>query len=384
MPTTRVITVKCPYCDQESTMTLDERVLAQKPVTVQSDWESGKSEFAVRLLLPVACAVCGAATAAEIDRIAAVVWDVAHVIPGEVVRIASAQVELAVGVDVERLTAGGRLFQWTKGAEAAQTEKLVALVEGIVQQHNTQIVCLPELAVPSSALGVLREVSESRNVIIIAGSHYQSDRLNVCPILVPGYKALHCSEKIYMSPFEDAQAQEHRMRPGNRVAFLKTGVETYLLVLICKDFLHLAQPLDIALRRSLSIVLCVMCTSELADFYEHGRILARNGKFTVLCSASGTAALGERRPLRGGSAFFGSVHRMYLTDEQLNDADERLLWLPIQETEAQQAPEGVIVATFDTRHTFAATVPTERARTRYCNFSDPAVVSLDQCLVRGV
>lgn len=185
----------------------------------------------------------------------------------------------------------------------------------LASQSTSNLVLLPELAVPEIHLPLAQAWSERTGAVVVAGSHYfRSDKKSRarCPVIVAG--KVHIVEKISPAPAELSPIPNHGIESGNSIHILQETPIGNIAVLICSDYLdqdlrHLVHEYDLDF-------LCVPSFQKQSDTY-HARLgidsdQSVNGLYSLYANNL-MAGMAD-----GRSAIFGQMDNLYT--EELKSA----------------------------------------------------------------
>ena len=117
----------------------------------------------------------------------------------------------------------------------AEVKKKIIKALEFAENNNVDIICFPELSFDEE---FINEVKKFDKMIIIAGSYYNEDNFNICPVIINGDIIPVC--KIHPSPhFETEVIKGRKMNCGSEIIIFRTKDKTFsFIILICIDFLN--------------------------------------------------------------------------------------------------------------------------------------------------
>ncbi|MEW6713717.1 MAG: nitrilase-related carbon-nitrogen hydrolase [Nitrospirota bacterium] len=134
------------------------------------------------------------------------------------------------------------------------------------RQVNCDLLVLPELSIPEKLTAVVASWSAQTGCIVVAGSHYASDRggfVARCPVVYRDQ--VYYIDKIHPAPVEMSPLPGKSIIAGTELTvFSNTSVGTFG-VLICSDYL--ADRVKAALRIEMLDVLCVISCQRDSSMY---------------------------------------------------------------------------------------------------------------------
>ncbi len=111
--------------------------------------------------------------------------------------------------------------------------KIIKALE-IAEKNQIDIICFPELCLDEE---LLEEVKKFDDIIIIAGTYYNKDNYNMCPVII--YGAVYPIFKINPSYFENEIVKGFGMNCGSEITIFQTNDNKFrFVVLICLDFIR--------------------------------------------------------------------------------------------------------------------------------------------------
>jgi len=148
------------------------------------------------------------------------------------VRIASTQLYMPS----EYFTPIGGLHHIKKEHIGEIQKKILKILEDAIEK-KANIICFPELCMAEDIMKDIQDhVDECDDVIVIAGSFYDHEKKNVCPVIVSNEEIMRV-EKINPSPPEKSDYFEQEMKSGEgKITVFKTKFG-YFTILICWDFM---------------------------------------------------------------------------------------------------------------------------------------------------
>ena len=116
-----------------------------------------------------------------------------------------------------------------------KVKKKILKAIDIATKNKVKIICFPELSFDQE---FVREVKKYKNIVIIGGSYYDSNRYNMCPVFINGQEYL--LRKIHPSPnFETEIIAGKKMKCGDEIiVFTTKNKKLRFGVLICMDYIH--------------------------------------------------------------------------------------------------------------------------------------------------
>ncbi len=112
-------------------------------------------------------------------------------------------------------------------------EKIIKALE-IAEKNQIDIICFPELCLNDE---IFEEVKKFDDIIIIAGTYYNKDNYNMCPVII--YGAVYPIFKINPSYFENEIVKGFSMKSGSEIKIFQTNDNKFrFVVLICLDFIQ--------------------------------------------------------------------------------------------------------------------------------------------------
>ncbi len=112
-------------------------------------------------------------------------------------------------------------------------DKIIKALE-IAEKNQIDIICFPELCLDDE---LLEEVKKFDDIIIIAGTYYNKDNYNMCPVII--YGAVYPVFKMNPSYFENEIVKGFGMKCGSEVTIFQTVDNKFrFVVLICLDFIQ--------------------------------------------------------------------------------------------------------------------------------------------------
>jgi predicted amidohydrolase len=160
------------------------------------------------------------------------------------------------------------------------------------KEKNCDIICFPELSFCEEWLPEIKDKYSS--MIIIAGSHYNNNKNNICQIFFGPDNFISSQLKIKPSASEE-EIYAKRMVPGESVNIYESKFGTFA-VLICRDFPHYVR----YLRNKVDIIFVPSSNKELENFYSAAQDHVIHSPSYVIISNSSQY---------GGTSLFGIEDR---------------------------------------------------------------------------
>ena len=112
-------------------------------------------------------------------------------------------------------------------------DKIIKALE-IAEKNQIDIICFPELCIDYR---LFEEIKKFDDMIIIAGTYYNNDNYNMCPVII--YGAVYPIFKINPSYFENEIVKGFVMNCGSEITIFQTNDKKFrFVVLICLDFIQ--------------------------------------------------------------------------------------------------------------------------------------------------
>lgn len=190
-----------------------------------------------------------------------------------------------------------------------ESPHLQTLIEKVLRKaldKGVNLVVFPELSVPKSMLEKITSWSQTNNITVIAGSHYQSSKrnakpFNTCPIICNG-EVKYVSKKIW-SKFEEEKISCYQ---GDFPIFRNTPIGDFC-VFICSDYLYQGHETMKALAHKEKLDFWIVpafqphaeahITPMSSDVRDHDDLAS----FIIYCNNKNEFADGQ-------SSFFGDLH----------------------------------------------------------------------------
>lgn len=113
-------------------------------------------------------------------------------------------------------------------------QKIMYVIEA-ANKEDVNILCLPELCTCEELLSQIR--GQCKNMIIIAGTYYDKENHNVCPLVIGSAEQTLQQLKIFPSNFEKSIVGKKKMCPGESLYNYYTHFGSFS-ILICRDFVN--------------------------------------------------------------------------------------------------------------------------------------------------
>ena len=181
----------------------------------------------------------------------------------------------------------------------------------LISDKQPNLVVFPEISIDARLHDELREISNTNNSIIVAGSYYKrvnNSIISCSPIIFPD-GTIYETQKKCISPFEKSVISEENVVPGTeQYVFLNTEAGNFG-VLICADFLDESfANFFYSNTLNLDYIVVIACQPHSERYYSVMSNLCKNSKngiYILYCNLK-TPKFGD-----GNSALFAQVHKNY-------------------------------------------------------------------------
>jgi len=247
-------------------------------------------------------------------------------------------------------------IQWKKINDyCAKVRTILNNIKAIYNNNSTlypDIIVFPEYSIPGEILAQLKEYSEDFP-IIIAGSHLNQDRINVCPVIIKGqvrYIEKNTTSKVQGNI--NLNLEGNLDRSFFQIFWSNGATKLSIVICICVDYLQhhdKIQTIESETGIKLGVIIVPMCSESMGSFFGAQDFDVRKDRFVLLCNAiSSNTTKNDENAFIGGTAIYGppilkdtsSLHRPC----QLT-ISEALEHLPCRgkEKSSKKASEGVLI-----------------------------------------
>jgi ubiquinone/menaquinone biosynthesis C-methylase UbiE/predicted amidohydrolase len=229
-----------------------------------------------------------------------------------------------VRVGIAQLNLNGILSHDERQLLSPDILKLPNLINLIVSKscnHNLDLLVLPELAFHESLLQNLQISATAYNMIIVGGSFYNSNRINCCPIAIPGKSEPYIIEKINPSPYERSPIEGFGIAEGTKISVFKNTIAGDLGVVICNDYLNddLINQIFIC---NIDFLCVISLNGDSPRFFAKMNSKCKNdGKGVYILYANSIFEL-DMIKADGKSSIFGYMDRVFQQKLQKHSEDE--------------------------------------------------------------
>ena len=183
----------------------------------------------------------------------------------------------------------------------------------IALKKQVDVICLPELCLCKDWIHEIKKSLAKRNVVVIAGSYYDTDKHNVCEVLMDLSKNIPPQMKITPSPFEEPGIINKKMVSGDKLYIYETGIGKFS-ILICRDFINLRH-----LLRGKTDIIFVPSYNDKIERFQKDAInhITNSHGYVVISNAS----------IFGGTSVFGKIRTEFnneLVEEGYKDESDDL------------------------------------------------------------
>lgn len=187
----------------------------------------------------------------------------------------------------------------------------------LAKDYEVNILCFPELSSNHHILKELKDFADENRIIIIAGSFYNKERKNVCPIIIPEIDT-YFTEKINLSPLEgnSPYADENPLK-GDKVYIIKNSIYGSFAVLICADFLDYELK-NLIYKEELDFLFVISLNNKSTDWHIDMNSDCKKNKYGIYTLYSNSIIENKSN---GKSAIFGLIEKDHL-DQGLDHSVE--------------------------------------------------------------
>jgi ubiquinone/menaquinone biosynthesis C-methylase UbiE/Fe2+ transport system protein FeoA len=251
-----------------------------------------------------------------------------------------------VRVGIAQLNLNGILSHDERQLLSPDVLVLPNLIDLIISKschHNLDLLVLPELAGHESLLQNLQISATAYNTIIIGGSYYNFERINCCPIAIPGKSEPYIIEKINPSPYERSPLKELGITEGTKISVFKNTLAGDLGVVICNDYLN-DQLINEIFTCNIDFLCVISLNGDSPRFFAKMNSKCKNdGKGVYILYSNSIFEL-DIVKADGKSSIFGYMDRIFQQKLQKNSEDT--LECQISSFNAEDG-EGLLIAQFN-------------------------------------
>lgn len=182
------------------------------------------------------------------------------------------------------------------------------------QEQEVQLIIFPELSVPEELISEITTWSEGKNMIIVAGSHYKSEKENenpiaLAPVIFNG-KVKGNTQKIQRAFAEKSAVPHSGLKEGSQInIYTQTPVGDFAL-LICSDNLDEYEKVKIELKKHQLDFWIVPAFQKKSD--EHFDRLTvdvrgKSSRYIIYCN-------NKNQESDGKSSLFGQTDKKFLNE----------------------------------------------------------------------
>lgn len=245
-------------------------------------------------------------------------------------------------------------------------EKISKILDNIKKTYNynkalyPDIIVFPEYSMPSEIINKLKAFSEDFP-IIIAGSHLNQERINVCPVIIKDQDVRY----IEKNTTSKVQGRVNLNVEGNvdssffQIFWPSGNTQLSILICICVDYLRhhdRIQTIENETGIKPGAIIVPMCSESMSSFFGAQDFDIRKDRFVLLCNTiSSNTSKNDEYAFIGGTAIYGPPILKDTSDShkpcQLT-ISEALEHLPCRgkEKSSKKASEGVLITRINVAH----------------------------------
>jgi len=208
-------------------------------------------------------------------------------------------------------------------------KKIKDIVLDVVKSYpEINLIVLPEYSVPDECFDFLKNISDEKNIIIVGGSHYSTEKFkNLSPLFIPNNEIIFV-EKDKISPFEselhfsakeEIDACYHKKFIELQWGF--NGSKYSIQVFICSDFLDSVPHINLA---NPGVIISPLCTPHINSFYGLSEYLIRLPVPKFVCFANTVTSPLSEFAMAGKSGIACSSNKGVSSYYQLSNVEEVL------------------------------------------------------------
>lgn len=192
---------------------------------------------------------------------------------------------------------------------ADEIKKKITLIRELAFNQNVRVLIFPELSIPRECVEDLIRWSMGKEMIIVAGSHYDESEgsiISKCPVIYQG--DVFYTEKV--NPAPDELGGSKPLTNGKNVYVFKNSIIGNFVILICSDYLN-DETKDAIKEEDLDFWIVPAFQKHSEWYYRRMSVNVEDTRKSRYIIYSNTNV---ENYSDGGSAFFGTLHKKYMDE----------------------------------------------------------------------